>query len=220
MNRDGRPAVSSIGKDSIVLLSAGREIRSGQRVGFVVAIQSRSKAPVNFNVSEIEVMQSFGEGTNSQPLEVLTYEKLQQEERTRQVVSALLVGVAAGANAAAASRAGYYQSSTTIHTPRGTLQATTSGYSPGLAAIASSNAAAQNAQMIDSAVAQGQANMARLEAEYVKDHTLLPSEWYGGSVAIAPPAGDAAAKPKSYQILIKVGTDVHTFDAVQEQTKT
>jgi hypothetical protein len=213
--RDGKPAVSSVGKESVVLLSrTGRDIPAGQRVGFVVAMQNRGKAPQNFTVSEIQVEQSFGPGTTGQQLEVLTFEKLQQEEKTRQVVSAILVGVAAGANAAAASQAGYYRSNSTIYTPRGTYIATTAGYSPAAAAIASANASAQNAAMIESSIAQGQENMARLENEYIKDHTLLPGEWYGGTVGIAPPAGDA--KQKTYQIRVRVGADVHVFDAVQE----
>lgn len=213
--RDGKPTVSSVGKQSVVLLSrTGRDIPAGQRVGFVVAIQNRGSAPLDFTVAEVQVEQTFGPGSTSQPLEVLTFEKLQQEERTRQVVSALLVGVAAGANAAAASQAGYYRSNSTIYTPRGTYIATTTGYSPAAAAIASANASAQNAAMIDSTIAQGQANMAKLENEYIKDHTLLPGEWYGGTVGIAPPAGDG--KQKSYQIRLRVGSDIHVFDAVQE----
>ena len=100
-------------------------------------MQNRGKAPQNFTVSEIQVEQSFGAGTTGQPLEVLTFEKLQQEEKTRQVVSAILVGVAAGANAAAASQAGYYRSNSTIYTPRGTYIATTTGDSTAAAAIAS-----------------------------------------------------------------------------------
>ncbi|WP_129159594.1 hypothetical protein [Bosea sp. Tri-44] len=215
--RDGKPAVSSVGKDSVVLLSrTGRDIPAGQRVGFVLAMQNRGKGPLNFTVSEVRVEQSFGAGGTSQPLEVLTFEKLQQEEKTRQVVSAILVGVAAGANAAAASQSGYYRANTTFYTPRGTYVATTTGYSPTAAAIASSNASAQNAAMIESSIAQGQANMARLEQDYIKDHTLLPGEWYGGTVGIAPPTGEA--KQKTYQIRVHVGSDVHVFDAVQEPT--
>jgi len=53
-----------------------------------------------------------------------------------------------------------------------------------------------------------------LRNEYIKDHTLLPGEWYGDTVGIAPPAGDA--KQKAYQIRVRVGADVHVFDAVQE----
>lgn len=68
--------------------------------------------------------------------------------------------------------------------------------------------------MIEPSIAQGQANMARLEQDYIKDHTLLPGEWYGGTVGIAPPAGDA--RQKTYQIRVRVGSDVHVFDAVQE----
>ena len=39
--------------------------------------------------------------------------------------------------------------------------------------------------MIETSIAQGQENLARLKNEYIKDHTLLPGEWYGGTVGIA-----------------------------------
>jgi hypothetical protein len=219
MQRDGRPAVSSIGKNSIALLSrVGRELPQGQRVGYVLALQSRGQTPLDFQVSSIDVVQSFPDRP-SQPIEVLTFAKLQREEQTRQIIGALLVGVAAGANAAAASRAGYYNARSTVYTPRGTYSVATTGYSPIAAAIAQGNANAQNAAMVDAAVAQGQANMARLEHEYIKDHTLLPGEWYGGLVGIEPPAYSSADDVKTYTMTIRVGPDTHTFNVVQSPVK-
>lgn len=214
--RDGRPAISSVKKSTLVLLSRkGREIPSGQRVAFVLAMQNRTAAPLNFVVSDVEVIQELPD-RQAHTIPVLTFEQLQREERNRQVAQAILVGLAAGANAASASRAGYYRSNTTIYTPRGTLNATTTGYSPTAAAIANMNASAQNAQMIDSAIQQGQANMAQLENEYIKDNTLLPGEWYGGTLAIEPPVSDGDVSRKSYQIRLKVGGELHTFNVVQE----
>jgi hypothetical protein len=217
--REGRPAISSVSRNSIVLLSrVGRELPAGQRVGYVLAMHSRTGAPLPFEVRNIEAVQTFADRP-SQPIEVLTLEKLQREERTRQVVGAILVGLAAGANAASASRAGYYNTRTTLYTPRGTYVATTAGYSPVANAIAQGNAAAQNAAMVDAAVAQGQANLARLENEYVKDHTLLPGEWYGGVVGIEPPAYNQIDETKTYMMSVKVGDDIHRFSIVQEPIK-
>jgi hypothetical protein len=217
--REGRPAISSVGRNTIVLLSrVNRELPQGQRVGFVLAIHSRTPHPQDFRFSDIEVMQSFPD-RSPQPIEVLTFEKLQREERTRQVVAAILVGVAAGANAAAATRAGYYNSTTRMYTPGGTYVARTTGFSPVANAIAQGNAAVQNAAMIDATVAQGQANLARLENEYIKDHTLLQGEWYGGVVGIEPPAYASADEVKTYLMTIRVGADVHRFSVVQEPVK-
>jgi hypothetical protein len=54
------------------------------------------------------------------PLKVITYEQLVEEEHTRQVFAAVATGLAAGANAYSASRAGYYNSNSTVYTPHGT----------------------------------------------------------------------------------------------------
>lgn len=214
--RDGRPAISSVQRNTLVLLSrSGREIPSGQRIGFVLAMQNRSNAPVNFVVRDVEVIQSLPDRP-PHSIPVLTFEQLQREERNRQIAQAVLVGLAAGANAAAASQSGYYRSNTTVYTPRGTYQATTTGYSPTAAAIANANASAQNAQMIDVAIQQGQANMAQLENQYVKDNTLLPGEWYGGMIAIEPPLSDGDVTRKNYQIKLRIGSELHTFNVVQE----
>jgi hypothetical protein len=220
LTRDGRPAVSSAAKNSLALMrTKNRDVQQRSRVPFVVAFQNRSSAPINFNVRDVEAIQTIP-GQGDQRIEVITFEKLEQEERTRQVVGAILLGVAAGANAAAAARAGHFQTNTTIYTPRGTYFGTTTGYSPALAAAASANAAAQNNLMISQAVEQGQANMARLENEYVKDHTILPGEWYGGTLAIEAPISGSDEAPKTYQMRIRVGPDVHTFRISQEPNKT
>jgi hypothetical protein len=219
LQREGKPAISSVGKNSIVLLSRiARELPQGQRVGYVLAMQSRSPSPLDFQVQNIEATQTFPD-RSPQPIEILTLSKLQREEQTRQVVGAILVGLAAGANAASASRAGYYHSTSTVYTPRGAYAVQTTGYSPVANAIAQSNAAAQNAAMIDAAVATGQANLARLENDYVKDHTLLPGEWYGGVVGIEPPAYSDAGETKTYTLSVRVGPDVHRFDIVQTPIK-
>lgn len=119
-------------------------------------------------------------------LKVITYDELVSEERTRQVAAAVLVGLAAGANTAAASQAGHYSHNTTVYTPRGTYTGTTTGYSPAAAAIAQSNAAAQNEAMIWATIERRQQNLAMLEQAVMKDNTLLPGEWYGGQLHLQP----------------------------------
>ena len=87
-------------------------------------------------------------------------------------------------------------------------------YSPTAAAIAQGNAAAQNDAMIAATVETGQRNMAVLEQSVIKDDTLLPGEWYGGQLHLAPPT-DQGGGPKIYTIVITVGPDRHVVEISQ-----
>lgn len=115
----------------------------------------------------------------------------------RQVANAILVGVAGAANAYSASRAGY-GSYTTPSGRSGTF------YSPTANAIAQNNAAAQNEAMFAATVERGQQNMVQLEQSVIKDDTLMPGEWYGGQLHLAPPT-DQPGGQKVYSIVIVVG---------------
>jgi hypothetical protein len=146
-------------------------------------------------------------GASDYEMQIVTYEMLVQEERTGQVAAAILTGVAGAANAYGASRAGY-GSYTTPSGGSGTF------YSPTAAAIAQNNAAVQNEAMFAVTVETGQRNMAVLEQAVIKDNTLMPGEWYGGQLHLAPPT-DQAGGQKTYTIVITVGTDRHVIDVAQ-----
>lgn len=205
--RDGQPALVSKQRTSLVLVRpASRQLQAGGRPVFVVNINNLSRAPVEFRMSQIEVNQVVG--ANEFPMNVLTYEMLAQEEKNRQVAAAILTGLAAGANSYGASRAGY-GSYTTPSGRTGTF------YSPTAAAIAQSNAAAQNEAMIASTIENGQRNMAQLEQTVIKDNTLMPGEWYGGALHLSPPTNPPSGSQKSYTIIITVGADRHVIDVAQ-----
>src|SRR5260221_92125 len=72
---------------------------------FVVGINNLSRGPIDFRVAQVEANQRVG--ASKYPMQVVTFEMLQQEEKNRQVASAILVGVAGAANAYSASHAGY-----------------------------------------------------------------------------------------------------------------
>jgi Tfp pilus assembly protein PilE len=172
-------------------------------------------APLEFRVANVQAAQQIEEQYVG--LQVISYEELVREERNRQIASAILVGVAAGANAYSASQAGYYNSRSTVTTPSGrNYQVSTTGYSPTAAAIAQSNAAAQNEAMIASTVERGQQNLAALEGTVIKDNTLLPGEWYGGQLHLQPPAAVSSGAAKRYSIGIAVGADRHQIDIEQQ----
>jgi hypothetical protein len=206
MMRDGQPALVSRQKNSIVLVRpASRQLQANGRPVFVIGINNLGKAPLDFRVSEVEANQRIGE--SEYPMRVVTFEMLQQEEKNRQVAVAILTGVAGAANAYSASRAGYG----TYTTPRG---GTGTFYSPTAAVIAQNNAAVQNEAMFAATIERGQQNMAMLEQSVIKDNTLMPGEWYGGQLHLAPPT-DQAGGQKAYSIVIMIGSDRHVIEVAQ-----
>ena len=204
--RDGQPALVSRQKSSLVLVRpAARQLQANGRPVFVVGINNLGRQPIEFRVGQVEVTQHVA-GTDYQ-MQVVTYEMLVQEEKNRQVAMAILTGVAAGANAYSASRSGYGH----YTTPSGR---TGTFYSPTANAIAVNTAAIQNEAMIATTVETGQRNMAVLEQSIIKDNTLMPGEWYGGTLHLAPPTDQAGAQ-KNYTIVITVGTERHVIDISQ-----
>jgi hypothetical protein len=206
MVRDGRPALVSRQKNSLVLVSpAARQQQTYGRPVFVVGINNIGKQPVDFRVTQVEAIQHVA-GTDYS-MSIVTYEMLVQEEKNRQIAAAILTGVAAAGNSYSASRAGYG----TYPTPSGR---TGTFYSPTANAIAQGNAAAQNEAMIAATVESGQRNMAVLEQAVIKDNTLMPGEWYGGQLHVSPPTDQGGAQ-KSYTLVITVGPDRHVVSINQ-----
>jgi len=206
MMRDGQPALVSRQKSSLVLVRpASRQLQANGRPVFVVGINNLGRQPVDFVVAQVEAVQHVA--SSDYEMKVVTYEMLVQEEKNRQVAAAILTGVAAAGNAYSASRAGYG----TYTTPNGR---TGTFYSPTANVIAQNNAAYQNEAMIAATVETGQRNMAALEQSVIKDNTLMPGEWYGGQLHLAPPT-DQGGAAKTYTIVITVGADRHVIDISQ-----
>ena len=212
--RDGQAALVSRAKNSLVLVRpAARQFGSSGRPVFVVGINNMGPTPLQFRIADIEVFQNVNGQLFS--LKVITYEDLVQEEHNRQVAAAILTGVAVGANAYAASQAGRYNSTSTVNTPHGTYQVNTTGYSPTANAIAQANASAQNEALIATTIEQGQQNLANLEGGVIKDDTIMPREWYGGTLHLQPLASGSNGVPRTYSITLLVGQDRHEIDIVQ-----
>ncbi|WP_156042075.1 hypothetical protein [Bradyrhizobium sp. URHD0069] len=206
MMRDGQPALVSRQKSSLVLVRpASRQLQANGRPVFVVGINNLGKQPIDFRMAQVDATQHVGGSDFG--MQIVTYEMLVQEEKNRQVASAILTGLAGAANAYSASQAGYGR----YTTPGGR---TGTFYSPTAAVIAQNNAAVQNEAMIAATVENGQRNMAALEQSVIKDNTLMPGEWYGGQLHLAPPT-DQAGGPKTYTIIITVGSDRHVVEVSQ-----
>jgi hypothetical protein len=218
MTRDGQPALVSRGRESVVLVKpASRQFVSGGRPVFVVGISNTGRRPVDFKVANVAATQTINNQVAS--LQVITYEQLNTEERNRQIAAAILTGLAAGANAAAASQQGRYNSTSTVYTNRGMYQVNTTGYSPTANAIAQANASAQNEAMISATIERGQQNLAQLERDVIKDNTLMPGEWYGGQLHLQPPADASSGAGKTYKISLTVGSDRHDIDILQSAAR-
>lgn len=225
INRDGLQGIVSRKGRSVAVVSNARR---GPAIGYrrvVVGIENLSNGPLNFNLSDVEIFETK-DGQPTRPMTVVTYERLVNEEKTRQVIGALLLGAAAGANAYAASQAGYGTAYGTVNTTSygryGTYNSTSnvavSYYDPGVNYMAQANAAAQNAAMIGEARANAEQNLAALENGVIKSHTLMPREWYGGQLFFEVPAAmGEQADLKTFLIRIRVGGDVHQFNVTASQ---
>jgi hypothetical protein len=162
MMRDGQPALVSRQKSSVVLVRpASRQLQANGRPVFIIGINNFGKVPVDFRVAQVEATQRVG--ASEYPMQVVTFEMLQQEEKNRQVARAIFAGVAGAANAYSASQAGY-GSYTTPSGRTGTF------YSPTAAVIAQNNAAVQNEAMFAATVERGQQNMAQLEQTVINSN--------------------------------------------------
>lgn len=189
--RDGRAAMASTGSMTRVVISPKpRQQQRGQRPVFVVAIQNGGNAPVNFTLAGVSA--ELAHGGASRPLQVISYEQLVQEERTAQVVGIVLGAAMIGAGAAVASGRPSY----------------------GNAMLAGSLAGAGAGTMIGSAE-RGDEAIARFEETVMKDHTVMPGEWFGGQMHIQAPSDIPADQIANYRVTIRLGPDTHTFDVVQ-----
>lgn len=196
--RDGRPSISSQkAKTAVILAPAARQTAVGVRPTLVVAIQNRSSQPTTFRLAAVKATQVGGSNDGAE-LKVYSYDELVAEEQSRRVAAAILVGLAAGANAAAAAN---------------------SSRNPYINNWNQHVAARQNADLAASVAAQGEVNMAVLEQTIIKDNTLMPGEWYGGVMQIQAPTTTDIATPTAYALDIEIGGEHHVFDVTQNPIK-
>ena len=205
--RDGQPALVSRQKNSLVLVRpASRQLQVNGRPVFVVGINNFGKQPTEFRVAQVEAIQHVGGSDFG--MQIVTFEMLQQEEKNRQVARSR-----SRWRCRCCERLQRVSARATEATRRQAV-APVRFYSPTAAAIAQNNAAVQNEAMFAATIETGQRNMAALEQTVIKDNTLMPGEWYGGQLHIAPPT-DQAGGQKSYTIVITVGQDRHVVDVNQ-----
>ena len=186
--RDGGSMIMSQGRFSTVSLKPATRL-VGSRPVFIVGIQNNAKIPLDFRVSNTIATQIV-DGQPFKELRVYTYDELVAEEQQAQIGRAVLVGVLGGVNAGLAGRNHYAQN----------------------------RAAAQNEEMAARVAVAGEQNLAVLEQQAIKDHTVLPGEQYAGKLSIEAPVAETAGA-KQYSIILTVGTDRHEIQVIQEATR-
>ncbi len=211
--RDGNPSIVSEKPTSIVIVRpASRQFQSDARPIFVIAMHNRGSSSQDFWVQNVQVTQSVN--GKSERLKVFSFEELVQEENFRQFLAEASARSRAQRNYSAASQAGFVKSNSTVQTPSGALKVQTTVFNPVAAAIAQERADAENRRLIAATIERGQENLAQLEADVIKDNTLLPGEWYGGQLHIQPLVS-TESNVKIYTISIQIGADRHDIQISQ-----
>jgi hypothetical protein len=156
-------------------------------------------------------------GRKQVAVRVFRFNELVEEEETRQKVAmfaAALGGVGRAmqaANAGHVTTYGNVSASGPYGTAHGTYSATT--YDPARAQIAQSIAASETADDFAAVQAQGERNLASLEHTILKDNTVMPGEWYGGTIFLEPAAQSHGQR--NYSISVVFGGEEHVFSVSQ-----
>jgi hypothetical protein len=209
--RDGAPSLISAKKNVVMLQAGDLEVVSGARPTFVVAIRNMQNANLLFRAAEIKATRILDDRTVTD-LKVLAYDELAKEERTRQTCAAAgaaLNGVSRTMNAA---NAGYSQTGSA----HGTYQSTT--YNSYQSYSAQQLANAQTSADFAMIRAEGQNNLAALKGSVIKDNTLMPGEWYGGTIVLDAPKKSKAGVT-NYIVSILVDGETHQFPVSQRKMK-
>jgi hypothetical protein len=210
--RDGSPALVSQKKNLVMLRANNRLVESGSRPAFTLVVRNLSSKSETLLESAITAQQTVS--GRSVALRVYRYDELIQEEQNRQAWAAVGAAFSAAGRSISAADAGYTTTTGSVAaygsggSAYGTYSATT--YDPLRAQIAQQNANAQTASEVAALRAEGEQNLNRLQETMLKDNAVLPGEWYGGSIVLAPPqkADDGSS---SYVITVDFAGEQHSF---------
>jgi hypothetical protein len=220
LTRNGVPALISKKKHLVMLRPSGTTMRSGARPSFVVAIRNMSSAPLELRTADLRAELVTGKAKNM-AMRIHSYEQLVEEAEDEQKTRLVIAALGGVANSMSAANAGYvrttgsYTGSTYGASPgsfSGSYSATT--YDPYRAQAAQRAASAETATNMEAIQAEGEHNLAVLESTILKDHTLLPGEWFGGAIVLDAPQKSEAGRAE-YLVTIPLTGDEHTFRVAQ-----
>ncbi len=215
--RDGQPTLVSTKRNMILLKATRGPVSSSARPRFVIAVFNRTGKAETLSAGQVSALVKPARGKPI-ALRVFSYEELVKEEQDRQTVAAVAAALSGVGRAMSASQAGYVQSSGSYHgSAGGTPYAgshTATSYDPLRAQIAQSNAEEQTSNDFARLRAQGEDNLARLDNTILKDHTVMPNEWYGGVVVLDKPEKDDKGATH-YSVTVAFGGELHEFEIKQ-----
>jgi hypothetical protein len=151
------------------------------------------------------------------------------EAKRKQRWATFAVALGGAAGALSAANAGYSHTSATYYgysngrysgSINGSYSGTTTGvyssttYDAGRAYAAQAINNDQTAEKMAAIQANGQARLAELQEQILKDNTVLPGEWVGGIVLLDAPEKSADGIAR-YRIDVKFGDEVHEFAVAQ-----
>ncbi len=206
--RDGIPSLVSKKKNLVMLRPNDQLLKGNARPAFTVAVRNLGPKPETLLEANINARQIV----DGKPvvLRVYRYEELVQEEQNRQTMQAIGAALSGTARAINAANAGYVNTTGAVNAngAYGTYTATT--YDPLRAQIAQQNANAETQEDFASLQAQGEKNLASLQHTILKDNTVMPGEWIGGTIVLEPPAYSGGAA-KTYTITVDFAGEQHEF---------
>lgn len=227
ITRDGIPTLVSQKRHVVMLRPNSRLVKSASRPAFTIVVRNQGDGPEDLHETSISASRTVDHG-RPVSLRVYKYDELVQEEESRQAVAAFGVALAGAGRAFSAANAGYTTTTGSVYgnsygsvgnTPFrssgfGTYTATT--YDPLRAQVAQDLAQAQTSADFAAVRAQGEQNLASLQSTILKDHTLLPGEWHGGTIVLDCPEKSETGSAR-YTISLNFGGEMHEFNVEQHR---
>ena len=210
--RDGSKVLISA-KQNVIMIKVAQGIR-GDRPAFAILISNMTENRIDFD--PLSIIASYrDDGGIFRKLRVYSYDELVAEERNRQALSAIVVGLAAVSNNMQAAQSGYSNSTGTFNAydnygNRASGTYSSNSYDSYRAFNAQQLANAQSSQEFAQIRNQGEANLNQLQGTILKANTILPRESVGGMVVIDPPKFDKTGNVL-FQVSINVAGENHTF---------
>jgi hypothetical protein len=210
--RNGIPALISQKKNLVMIRPNTRLLRGNSRPAFTLVVRNQGRSPITLHEADVSARQVVAGKTV--PVRVFKYDELVEEEETRQTLAAVGAALSGVGRAMSAANAGYVHTTGSVNAygPYGMSHGTYSAitYDPARAQIAQNIAANQTQADFAQLRAQGEANLDGLQATILKDNTVMPGEWYGGTIVLAAPE-QAAQGVTTYSVSVMFGGEEHVF---------
>ena len=206
--RDGIPSLVSKKHNLVMLRPNSQLLKGNPRPAFTVAVRNLGSKPETLLEANITARQTVD--GKQVAMRVYRYEELVQEEQTRQTVQAVGAILSGTARAIDASNAGYVNTTGSVNG----YGYTATTYDPLRAQLAQNVANAQTQDDFANIQAQGEQNLSQLQHTILKDNTVMPGEWVGGTIVLDQPAYSGGA-PKSYTITVDFAGEQHEFHVAQ-----